>query len=108
MEKTKSKPIPEFLYDRVAESARVVPLNEIMRAEGYENGVSTNSWTRRTTLRGEVLTPVIREFIEENGMLIPNPKLTQPVSETIPDSYIGVILNKRPNPAFVRKPDNND
>jgi len=105
MEKSKSKPIPEFLYDRVAESARVVPLNEIMRAEGYVNGASTNEWTRRTTLRGEVLTPVIHEFVNVNGVLAPNPKLSQPVSETIPDAYIGTLLNKRPNPAFVKKSD---
>jgi hypothetical protein len=107
MEK-KVKPIAEFIYTRVEGSERSVPLSEVVRVEGYQNGAATGTYDRRTTISGEIVQGYISEFVldpKTNQMTL-NPKVNGSVSTTTPDGFIGFRLSKAPNPAFVRKSDN--
>jgi hypothetical protein len=108
MEK-KVKPIAEFIYTRVEGSERAIPLTEIVRVEGYQNGAATGIYDRRTTLSGEIVQGYVSEFVLDpvTKQMTPNPKVNGSVSTTTPDGFIGFRLNKSPNPDFVRKSDNN-
>jgi len=103
----KIKPIAEFVYTRVEGSERAVPLSEIVRVEGYQNGGATGIYDRRTTLSGEIVQGYVSEFVLDplTKQLVHNPKVNGSVDTTTPDGFIGFRLSKKPNPDFVRKSD---
>lgn len=98
----------KYLYTEIAGTKRVVSADEVFYQNGWDNETNqpTGTFSRQTTLLGEVLTPVVKAFIKDvNGNSIPNPKVGQAINTTTPDAYIGVQLERKLNPKYVAPSD---
>jgi hypothetical protein len=108
MEKPTNSQVKEYLYTEIPGTKRVVSATEVFYQNGWDKdaGEPTGLYDRQTTLLGEVLTPVVSAFIKDNnGNLVPNPKVGQPVKTTVADAYLGVQLKRELNPNFVKVSD---